>query len=257
MEQKIKILAIVPQEGIYSKLEPLLRRDSFEVSRAANATGSLILATNVGYSVIIAEYPLPDLSIVDFLGILQAPTLPSSQSQILLIAKHDHLDAVAKHVDTDDRVRVMSQDSSPEAIQGVLASMLSGVAERKDSRLMVQLEANLEAGKLLRMCQTSNVSESGMLIHTSRMLPIQSEVEVSFFLPADPRPINARVQVVRHSDPQREHVEGIGVRFTQMAQAAREKLQDFVNNRWVAPEEPLAEEVIAQAAEQLPPTEAV
>ena len=83
MEHKKKILAIVPQQEIYDKLEPVLRRDSLDVSRAANATSSLILATNVSYDLIIAEYPLPDLSIVDFLGILQAPTLPCEETPIL------------------------------------------------------------------------------------------------------------------------------------------------------------------------------
>ena len=73
-------------EVLFDKLAAMLGRDSFEVSRAANATGSLILATNVAYDLIIAEYPLPDLSIVDFLGILQAPTLPSADSPILLIS---------------------------------------------------------------------------------------------------------------------------------------------------------------------------
>ncbi len=95
MEQTKKVLVIVPQQELFLKLEPILKRDSIEVSRSANATSSLILATNVVYDLIVAEYPLPDLSIVDYLGILQAPTLPSAETQILLISKEDQIAGAA------------------------------------------------------------------------------------------------------------------------------------------------------------------
>jgi len=246
MEQKQKILAIVPQQKLFDKLAAMLGRDSFEVSRAANATGSLILATNVAYDLIIAEYPLPDLSIVDFLGILQAPTLPSADSPILLITREDHVEGVEKHVADNELVAVVSQDSSADSLHSILAQSLSGVAARKASRLMVQLEAEIDAGKLLRVCQTSNVSETGMLIHTSRLLPVDTEVEISFYLPGDPRSIDGQVKVVRHTDATKETLAGMGVHFTRLAAASRDKLRDFVSGRWVAPDDLLA--VIPEAA---------
>ena len=240
MAQKQRILAIVPQQKLFDKLAGLLGRDSFEVSRAANATGSLILATNVAYDLIIAEYPLPDLSIVDFLGILQAPTLPSADSPIVLITRQDHLEGVEKHVVDNELVTVISQDSTPQVLHSVLAQSLSGVAARKTSRLMVQIEAEIDAGRMLRVCQTSNVSETGMLIHTSRLLPVDTEVGISFYLPGDPRPIDGRVKVVRHTDPTRESLAGMGVHFTQLETTSRDKLRDFVSGNWVAPDDLLA-----------------
>jgi uncharacterized protein (TIGR02266 family) len=250
MEQKQKILAIVPQQNLFDKLSEMLGRDSFEVSRAANATGSLILATNVAYDLIVAEYPLPDLSIVDFLGILQAPTLPSADSPILLITRQDHVEGVEKHVADNELVTVASQDSSADSLHSVLAQSLSGVAARKASRLMVQIEAEIDAGKLLRVCQTSNVSETGMLIHTSRLLPLDTEVDISFYLPGDPRPIDGKVMVVRHTDATKEALAGMGVHFTDLATASRDKLRDFVSGRWVAPDDLLA--VIPEIAAEAP-----
>ena len=237
MEQKKKVLVIVPHPEQYLKLEPILKRDSIEVTRSANATSSLILATNVVYDLIVAEYPLPDLSIVDFLGILKAPTLPSGDTQILLITQEDQMAAVTLHTAADDRVQVVPQHSSAQFLHTALAGSLVGVADRKASRLMIQFEAKLGAGKLMRICQTSNVSTTGLLIHTTRLMPVETEMDVSFYLPGDPRPIDGKVRVVRHSDPQREEESGMGVEFVRLQQAARDKLRDFVDGKWVKTED--------------------
>ncbi len=236
MEQNKRILVIVPQEALYNKLEPVLKRESIEVSRSANATSSLILATNMAYDLIVAEYPLPDLSIVEFLGILQSPTLPSAESHILLITKDEEVEAVKRHTESDDRVQVVPQSASAQHLHTCLAGSLAGVAARKSSRLMVQLETQMGAGKLMRVCQTSNVSESGLLIHTTRLLPIDTEIEVSFYLPGDARPIDGRVRVVRHSDPTTEPAAGMGVVFTNLSNTARDKLRDYVDGRWLGQE---------------------
>jgi len=195
------------------------------------------LATNVVYDLIVAEYPLPDLSIVDFLGILKAPTLPSGDTQILLITQEDQMAAVTLHTAADDRVQVVPQHSSAQFLHTALAGSLVGVADRKASRLMIQFEAKLGAGKLMRICQTSNVSTTGLLIHTTRLMPVETEMDVSFYLPGDPRPIDGKVRVVRHSDPQREEESGMGVEFVRLQQAARDKLRDFVDGKWVKTED--------------------
>jgi hypothetical protein len=240
MEQKKKILVIVPQQEIYEKLEPVLQRDSLDVSRSANATSSLILATNVTYDLIIAEYPLPDLSIVDFLGILQAPTLPCEKTPIVLIANDEHVEGVAKHVEGKELITVLAQSSAAEHLQAELARGISNVAIRKDSRLLVQIETEVDAGSLMRVCQTSNLSESGMMLHTSRLFPVDSEASVSFHLPGDPRTIEGTIKIVRHADPEREQMSGMGVQFTQLGNTSRDKLRDYVANRYIALEETIA-----------------
>jgi hypothetical protein len=241
MEQKKKILAIVPQREIYDKLEPVLQRDSLDVNRSANATSSLILATNVCYDLIIAEYPLPDLSIVDFLGILRAPKLPCEKTPILLIADDEHVSGVAKHVEDRESITVLAQSSAAEHLQRELARGLSNVATRKDSRLLVQIETEMDAGSLMRVCQTLNLSESGMLLHTSRLFPVDTEASISFHLPGDPRTIEGTVKVVRHSDPEREPMAGMGVCFTQIGNMSRDKVRDYVANRYIAPQEAMTQ----------------
>ena len=95
MDSTKKILAIITQDSVFEKMEPIFTRASMEVTRATNGTRSLILATNVRYDLIVAEYPLPDLSIVDFLEILQSPTLANAHSPVVLLTKDEHAEDLA------------------------------------------------------------------------------------------------------------------------------------------------------------------
>jgi len=235
MDSTKKILAIITQDSVFEKMEPIFTRASMEVTRATSGTRSLILATNVRYDMIVAEYPLPDLSIVDFLEILQSPTLANAHSPVVLLTKDEHAKDLGAQIDSD-RVEVLPIGASAEALQQHVAASL-GVAQRKTSRLLVQLQIAVETGNLLRACQTSNVSESGMLIHTSRRAPVGSEVEVTFHLPGDPRPIDGAVKVVRHTSPGTEQTQGMGVTFVRLPEGGRERLRDYVQGRMVIREE--------------------
>ena len=246
MESTKKILAIITQDPIFEKLEPIFKRASMEVTRATNGTRSLILATNVRYDLLVAEYPLPDLSIVDFLEILQSPTLANAHSPVVLLTKDDYAEDLGAQIDSE-RVEVLPMSASAEALHQHVAASL-GVAQRKMSRLLVQMQLAVETGNLLRACQTSNVSESGMLIHTSHRAPVGSELEVTFHLPGDPRPIDGVVKVVRHTSPGSETTQGMGVTFLQLPEGARERLRDYVQGRMVIREE----EVLPFEFEQAP-----
>lgn len=55
MDSTKKILAIITQDPVFEKMEPIFKRASMEVTRATNGTRSLILATNVRYDLVVAE----------------------------------------------------------------------------------------------------------------------------------------------------------------------------------------------------------
>ena len=59
-------------------------------------------------------------------------------------------------------------------------------ADRRAVRLMVQLDATIDDGKVARMCQTENLSKSGMLVRTRAPLPVGTKVAVQFLFRGDP-----------------------------------------------------------------------
>ena len=60
--------------------------------------------------------------------------------------------------------------STPATRLILVASRLLGVATRTRSRTLVHLEAEIDGGRISRMCQIQNLSISGMLLRTTTKL---------------------------------------------------------------------------------------
>ncbi len=115
--------------------------------------------------------------------------------------------------------------------------------ERRSSvRLLVQLDATIDDGEVARMCQTENLSKSGMLVRTRAPLPVGTDVAVQFLFPGDPAVseadlpggyafVEGRARVVRHTDPQREPVVGMGLHFLNLEEHGKRLLHRFLDGR--------------------------
>jgi c-di-GMP-binding flagellar brake protein YcgR len=110
---------------------------------------------------------------------------------------------------------------------------------RSAVRVMVQLDATIDDGKMARMYQTQNLSSSGMLLRTGKPLPVGTEVDVQFLFPGDPvlskssLPggygfVEGRAVVVRHTHPFREAIKGMGLEFLGLEARGREMLAQFL-----------------------------
>lgn len=115
------------------------------------------------------------------------------------------------------------------------------VPERRSSvRVLVQLDATIDDGEVARMCQTENLSKSGMLVRTRAPLPVGTDVAVQFLFPGDPAVsrddlpggyafVEGRARVVRHTDPLREAVIGMGLHFMNLEEHGRKLLHSFLD----------------------------
>ena len=93
---------------------------------------------------------------------------------------------------------------------------------------MLRLEVQLGAGKMLRMCQTANISASGMLVKLHDPVPVGSEVWLAINLPSVADPIHAKAEVARQTDPDRESVRGSGLRFVEFEGEGRTTLTEHL-----------------------------
>ena len=111
---------------------------------------------------------------------------------------------------------------------------------RRSIRLMVQLAATIDDGKVARMCHTENLSSSGMLVRTKAPLPVGTRVDIQFLFRSDPELIKdvlpggygfvqGEATIVRHTDPVKESTRGMGLRFTRLEEHGRLLLDRFLN----------------------------
>lgn len=123
----------------------------------------------------------------------------------------------------------------PESEAGVEATSRG----RSDVRVMVQLDATVDDGKVARMYQTQNLSRSGMLLRTRQPLPVGTRVSIQFLFPGDPiltaakLPggygfVEGRARVVRHTHPVREKVKGMALQFQTLEDRGRKLLAEFL-----------------------------
>ena len=108
-----------------------------------------------------------------------------------------------------DAIRGEVQDQ----LELALLALSLAVAPRKEARFLARLEIKLGGAKDMILCQTENLSASGMLIKTERRYDKGTRIDFEFSLPDDARPIVGVAEVMRHTMVGRDKVGGIGVRF--------------------------------------------
>ena len=95
----------------------------------------------------------------------------------------------------------------------------------RERRRTERVAVNAEFAAMPSMVYVSDVSEHGVFVHTERLVPVGTALQVRFtVLLDDPVVITARGRVVRHqADPK-----GVGIQFTQLEPVMVLRLEDIV-----------------------------
>jgi uncharacterized protein (TIGR02266 family) len=106
-------------------------------------------------------------------------------------------------------------------------------AVRRHRRVLVAAEVHLESDSNLYAGITNNVSEGGVFVATRNLLAKGTVLDLEFTLP-DGGPSIRTTGVVRWLREDLEHIEappGMGIQFVELADAARNRLERFVEKR--------------------------
>ncbi len=195
----------------FAHVAPFLARDAFDVDRFPSGTGALELTAQVAIEVLLVRYPLPDMDLGVFLQAVRQGDSPCLASPILLLAAAGEADEAEAYVGRGAN-RVLRLEDAAEELQETVSGLLA-VAPRKAARFLARMEIKLGGAKDMILCQTENLSASGMLIRTERRYDKGTKIDFEFSLPDDTRPIVGVAEVMRHTIVGRDKVGGIGVRF--------------------------------------------
>jgi len=235
MAPNVNILLVVLDRDLYDKISPLLQRDSFDVNQAPNAESALLLTSNMAYSLVVLVHPLRGTSIEDFLKRLRRRESASADVPVLILAAPERIDSLTPLV-VAGRVSLVSA-SQPKTDLQTEVSRLLGIRIRSAARLPITLPVRIGDGALERACQTENISESGILLRTSQLLPIGTELQIEIPTPGDDPPFSLRAEVIRHSVPQVEKVTGMGLKFIDLSEGDETRLRDYIAEGYPIEEE--------------------
>ena len=225
MERPI-ILAVGARRGLLSKIDPVLDRADLMVYRVPLGKAALEMARAKRPRLIVVALPLLDLRLGAFLERLAAESPGSTGPAVALLADEHLLPELEPHLDAEHRF--LPAHTDPEELQKGIFELI-GDTTRAARRLMLRLEVQLGAGKLLRMCQSDNISESGILVKLQDAIPVGSEVRLAISLPGSAEPLPVKAEVVRHTDPHKEATRGLGLRFVEFEGQGRNKLIEYLH----------------------------
>jgi hypothetical protein len=180
--------------------------------------------TQVRFDLIVIGHPQPGFDMGPFLRILRDASCASKAAKVIVLAREpEHPELVGLHAHA---VEIVSKD---EVLIGDLTSQALGGAPRVQVSLIVRLEVELPYGNSIRICQSENISESGMLVRTEDTVPIGTVGLVSFQLPKVDRATEARVRVIRETVA--GEIPGIALHFEEFQEESEADLLSFLATR--------------------------
>lgn len=227
MSDRLNVLVILASDVVFDQIRPFVSRSNVEITRVNSGQHALSVSQGSAFDLILVQHPLPDIEFSEFFRTLRSPGTACAQSPMLILTRDDRLESVVEYLD-GDLAQACCIDAAPEQVQMALTELV-GVAMRAKARLGVELSARLDRGSIQLFCQTVNVSEAGMLIRIGRPLPLDTRVKITLSLPEEDEPIEAIGQVLRHTVPGLDPVDGIAIRFLDFEDDGQLRLAGFVN----------------------------
>jgi CheY-like chemotaxis protein len=197
----------------FASLAPILKRAKMFAELVPTGARALELAAALPYDAVLVTVPLDDPSLEDWLSRLRADTMASCKAAVLLLVAPGHGDEALALLERGAN-RVAAADDEPERVQALVSALL-GVAPRVCLRAASRLRVQLAGGTSQVLCQTENISATGMLLRTDQRYPLGTLLSFELSLPGEPKPIRGKARVVRHTTLRRERITGVGVSFAE------------------------------------------
>ena len=211
---------------------PILRRVDFQVLRVARLDGAMELLQGTHFDLIIARYPMEDLTLEELVQAVRAKESPCRDSGLLVLANPNALEEIGRFLRHGVN-RIVSVDAPCDRLLDAIADLV-GVAPRHSLRTVVQFELWIEQGARRLLTVTENLSATGMLVRGGREFPVGSSLRFRLILPGEVPPIAGEVEVARYTDRAREHVEGFGGKILSFADDGQQRLYVLLEGKAAA-----------------------
>jgi DNA-binding response OmpR family regulator len=204
----------------------LLSRPPFVTEAVTRAGDLLRRLESIPYRLIILNMPGDGLEFKDILPTVRGSNLPSTKAALILLIPEERVEEHRIFLERGLN-SLLPRTATPDAVEIEIARQ-TNVAPRVDTRIMVRLKAKIQAQNTLSMCQTANISSSGMLIISRTKLPMDTILTFELMVPGVQTPLSGEARVVRYTVKGKEKYEGMGMAFTALRGDGQRLLQDFL-----------------------------
>lgn len=205
------VLLVGVDDKTRDRLAPALQARNYYEEVISDGQGALAMLSLLPYDAVLVSYPLLDTPLQPFIAAVRTAESPCRHAAVVLLATRRQRDEAESYLGRGVNT-VFCLEDPPEALPRVLDNMID-VAPRHALRTMSRLEIELKLGTAKVLCQTENLSMTGMLIRTDQAYPVGSKFTFELTFPGDRDPIRGRAEIVRHTLKNRERITGVAARF--------------------------------------------
>ncbi len=217
------VLLVGFDEAGAETLTEVLGRQRFAVA-AATPAAAIEQATAAAFDAVVASYPLSTDSTQAFLSDLRRPSSASRRAAFVFVVTSAARSSAEAFVGRGAN-RVVAVEDVTRMLPGLLDRLLR-VAPRISVKGVSRLDLASQALSHRVLCQTVNVSATGMLVRLPRVVPLGSEVRFELLLRPDFAPVSGRARVVRHAMDRHEPHTGVGITFSELHGQGQARLEE-------------------------------
>lgn len=204
----------------------ILSRPPFVEKSVSRAAELLMQLEGPPYRLMILNMPGDGLEFKQILPIVRNPKMPCSKGAIMLLTPAERVEEHRAFLQKGLNA-VLPSTACPDVVEMEIARQVE-VAPRVSTRVMLRLKARVQAQNAMIMCQTANISASGLFLVHKTILPVGTMFTFELLLPGAKTPITGEARVVRHALMAKEKYEGMGATFIALSPEDRERLREFV-----------------------------
>lgn len=217
-----RILLVDHSRGSLLFQESVLRRRQGSIITALAGTEGLEKARSEKPTLIMFGYDLFDMAAPEFCERIRADE-DTHMISLLFVGERTNEDYGRLCLDSgcnDVIYRPLQRHELDDKI-----ARLTAIPSRQQLRTLTRVEVSLENAGQVVMGRSMNISATGMLLETDRVLPGET-LRLQFYLPGESRVMQVTVEVMR------SEFKGItaqyGVRFINLPRDAKEQIERYV-----------------------------
>jgi hypothetical protein len=231
-ERPVVLVAGVRRSSV-GELAPVLDRQNLTVVQVISAEDAAMPAHSDRFELVILGTEPTAMSLEDTIRTIRSESSASRNASLLVLAEPGTEDW-ARQLIGQSVNRVMLTVDPPKYIALQVAELLE-IPPRATLRLGTRMLVEVEDGFEMALGAVVNVSATGLLLETEADLEPGQHVVISIDINPQVEPVAAKAEIVRKADPEREGIEGIGVRFLSFAGDSQERLETTLGNAFCIP----------------------
>ena len=219
-----RILLVDHSRGALAYQETILRRRDAVVSTALAGSEGLEKAKGDVPQLIIFGYDLFDMSAPEFCRAIRSEEGTKAVSLLLVCDRStpEQADLCLSAGCNDVIYRPLQRHELDAKVE-----KLTAIPVRRQLRTITKIEVSMEKNGRFVLGRSMNISATGMLLEVDRVLTSEGVVRIHFYLPGDPRAMQADAEILRAEFS--GTMARYGLRFLNLAPEEKERIEHFVN----------------------------